>query len=311
MNDLLYSSFDLIVILGPTASGKTKLAVELADNLSGEIISADSRQVYKGMDIGTGKDIDEYTLAGNKINYHLIDILSPMEEYNVSKFQKDFNKAILKIKDRKKLPILCGGTGLYIKAILLDYNIPQVEPNIKLRKNLENFTTKELIDKLNKISLQESIKTPLDTRRRIIRAIEVAMTKENKINWNYKKSVIKHPLIFGIYYSRKIIRDRITKRLMERLNNGMIEEVKSLINSGITHDRLDSFGLEYRFINQFILGKTSKDEMITKLNVAIHQYAKKQMTFFRNMEKNGIKINWIKEGDLDNILNIINSKTNT
>ena len=311
MNDLLYSSFDLIVILGPTASGKTKLAVELADNLSGEIISADSRQVYKGMDIGTGKDIDEYTLAGNKINYHLIDILNPMEEYNVSKFQKDFNKAILKIKDRKKLPILCGGTGLYIKAILLDYNIPQVEPNIKLRKNLENFTTKELIDKLNKISLQESIKTPLDTRRRIIRAIEVAMTKENKINWNYKKSVIKHPLIFGIYYSRKIIRDRITKRLMERLNNGMIEEVKSLINSGITHDRLDSFGLEYRFINQFILGKTSKDEMITKLNVAIHQYAKKQMTFFRNMEKNGIKINWIKEGDLDNILNIINSKTNT
>ena len=311
MNDLLYSSFDLIVILGPTASGKTKLAVELADNLSGEIISADSRQVYKGMDIGTGKDINEYTLADNKINYHLIDILNPMEEYNVSKFQKDFNKAILKIKDRKKLPILCGGTGLYIKAILLDYNIPQVEPNIKLRKNLENFTTKELIDKLNKISLQESIKTPLDTRRRIIRAIEVAMTKENKINWNYKKSVIKHPLIFGIYYSRKIIRDRITKRLMERLNNGMIEEVKSLINSGITHDRLDSFGLEYRFINQFILGKTSKDEMITKLNVAIHQYAKKQMTFFRNMEKNGIKINWIKEGDLDNILNIINSKTNT
>ena len=301
-------SIDLIVILGPTATGKTKLAVEIADNLYGEIISADSRQVYRGMDIGTGKDINEYTRNGNKINYHLIDIIDPMEEYNVSRFQKDFNKTFLKIKDRNALPILCGGTGLYIKAVLMDFQIPKIKPDPIFRQYLEKFTLKELINKLNKTSNKLLIKTPLDTKRRVIRAIEVAINNNESVVQNKIKNSIQNPLIFGIDYTREIIRSRITKRLYDRLKNGMIEEVETLISKGITHQRLDSLGLEYRFINQFILGEISKEEMIIKLNTAIHQYAKKQMTFFRNMEKNGINIHWISEGNIDEILKIINCK---
>ena len=300
------SSIDLLVILGPTATGKTQLAIKLADELDGEIISADSRQVYRGMDICTGKDLDEYEHSGKSIPYHLIDIADPMEEYNVAQFQKDIYMVLSDIKARNKLPIVCGGTGFYIKAVLMDFQLSTVEPNKMLRQKLETWALEELIKELDNISPGTSAKTPVDTKRRVIRAIEVKMNKGKEEGARSKtKSKIRTPLVLGVEYPREIIRKRITIRLNERLENGMIEEVELLIQNGVTHERLNNIGLEYRFISRFLLKEITKDEMTTQLNTAIHRFAKKQMTFFRNMEKNGIKINWIPEGNFKVALNVI------
>ena len=300
---------DLLVILGPTATGKTQLAVQLAHKLSGEIISADSRQVYRGMDIGTGKDLNEYNFKGVSIPYHLIDIVAPIEEYNVAQFQKDYEKVSAEIRKRKKLPILCGGTGLYLKAVLLNFQLPTAEPNQQLREKLEFWTLENLIKELETISPGASVKTPLDTKRRVIRAIEIELgnTECGMGNANFRnpKSKIQNPIVLGIDYPREVIRERITTRLHYRFDNGMIEEVQALLKNGVTHERLDSFGLEYRFINHFLLGELKRDEMVEKLNTAIHRFAKKQMTFFRNMEKNGVKIHWIPEGDFETSLNLV------
>ena len=307
MNELI-NQFDNIVILGPTATGKTQLAVQLAHKLSGEIISADSRQVYRGMDIGTGKDLNEYNFKGVSIPYHLIDIVAPIEEYNVAQFQRDFQRVYSDIKERGKLPILCGGTGFYIKAVLMDFQLPKTEPDKQLRQRLENWELEDLINELETISPGASANTPVDTKRRVIRAIEVAKSRGRKKKTEKrtpKNSNFQNTTVIGIEYPREVIRERITKRLHSRLNNGMIEEVEALLIGGITHNRLDTLGLEYRFISRFLKGDYSKDEMTGLLNTAIHQFAKKQMTFFRNMEKNGIKIHWIPEGDFETVLKVI------
>ena len=310
MNQLI-NQFDNIVILGPTATGKTQLAVQLAHKLGGEIISADSRQVYRGMDIGTGKDLNEYNFKGVSIPYYLIDIVAPIEEYNVAQFQRDFQRVYSDIKERKKLPILCGGTGFYIKTVLMDFQLPKTEPDKQLRQELEAWKLEDLIKELEAISPGASANTPVDTKRRVIRAIEVVKgrEKENRKKETGKRkpenSNLQDTTVIGIEYPREVIRERITKRLHSRLNNGMIEEVESLLQNGVTHERMEILGLEYRFISRYLNGVYNKDEMTVLLNTAIHQFAKKQMTFFRNMEKNGIKIHWIPEGDFETALEVI------
>ena len=303
MRNSLNSSKDLLTILGPTASGKTKLAVQIAHKLNGEIISADSRQIYRGMDVGTGKDLGEYKQNAKSIPYHLIDIIDPLEEYNVAQFQKDFQRVSTDIRERDKLPILCGGTGFYIKAVLMDFQLPTAKPDKQLRQKLETWKLEDLIKELEAISPGASSRLLVDTKRRVIRAIEIAGARRQEAGDRNKK--ILNPLVLGVDYSREVIRERITRRLHERLINGMIEEVESLLYNGLTHERLDSFGLEYRFISRYLQGHLTKEEMTTKLNTAIHQFAKKQMTFFRNMEKNGIKIYWIPKGDFEKALKLI------
>ena len=304
---------DLLVILGPTATGKTQLAVQLAHKLNGEIISADSRQVYRGMNIGTGKDLNEYNFKSVSIPYHLIDIVAPIEEYNVAQFQRDFQRVYSDITKRNKLPILCGGTGFYIKAVLMDFQLPKAEPNKQLREKLETWELKELIKELEAISPGAFANTPVDPKRRVIRAIEVAKDRGQETEVRSKKmdkprSSIpdtRSPVVLGVDYPRTVIRKLITTRLHFRLENGMIEEVESLLQNGVTHERMEILGLEYRFISRYLNGVYNKDEMTVLLNTAIHQFAKKQMTFFRNMEKNGIKIHWIPEGDFETALEVI------
>ena len=309
MSQLLNISSDLLVILGPTATGKTQLAVQLADKLNGEIISADSRQIYKRMDIGTGKDLDDYELDNKIIPYHLINIADPTENYSVASFQKDFQRVFTGISKYNKLPILCGGTGFYIKAVLMDFQLSTAEPNKKLRQKLEKSSLQQLIQTLESISPGISKVKPIDTKRRVIRAIEVETenmgTKTQNAKFQIRQYAINNSLVIGIDYTREVIRERITKRLHKRLKNGMIEEVESLLMLGVTHERLERFGLEYRFISRYLKKLTTKDEMTTQLNTAIHRFAKKQMTFFRNMEKNGININWIPEGNFESALKVI------
>ena len=303
-------NYDLVTILGPTATGKTRLAVYLADQLKGEIISADSRQVYRGMDIGTGKDLKEYQLNEKNIPFHLIDISDPKEEYNVFQYQKDFQTAITYIRNQQNLPILCGGTGFYVKTILMDFHLPSVKPNKKLRQKLENWELDDLIQELESISPGASNYNLIDTKRRIIRAIELEMSNQKgnsikKIKSQNSQFKIQNPIVIGIEFERDVIRERITERLHQRLNQGMIKEVELLLENGITHERLESLGLEYRFISHYLQNQFTLNEMTEKLNTAIHQFAKRQMTFFRNMEKNGIKIHWIPEGNFKKSLEVI------
>ncbi|MBC8213647.1 MAG: tRNA (adenosine(37)-N6)-dimethylallyltransferase MiaA [Candidatus Marinimicrobia bacterium] len=295
---------DLIVILGPTATGKTGLAVKIANELNGEIISADSRQVYRGMDIGTGKDLEEYSIDGKKITHHLIDILDPSEDSSVFHFQKNFYRAYNDIISRDRIPILCGGTGMYIESILMNYEMIEVAPDFDLRQKLEQKSLEDLIIKLNSVNPKLHNTTDLTAKNRVIRAIEIAMattTADTKI----EKLRIDNHIVFGVDCAREIVRERITKRLYYRLENGMIEEVEALVKSGVPFDRLDYFGLEYRFIGQYLRGELSMEEMAKRLNIAIHQFSKRQMTFFRRMERRGIKINWVKNGDFEKAMDIL------
>ena len=287
----------LIVILGPTASGKTRLAVQLALQYNGEIISADSRQIYKSMDIGTGKDLKEYIIDDIKIPYHLINILNPQKNYSVFQFKKDFKKAYNKIKSNNKTAILCGGTGFYIESILLDYKISKTKPNHQLRKKLKDKDIDQLKNQLMQMDKKAFDSTYHVSKRRLIRSIEI-LEDNSELNMDVVgNSSIYDSLIFGVDIERSKILKKIKNRLNERLQEGMIEEVESLIASDISYERLNYFGLEYKFIGKYLSKEIQYNEMVEMLNNAINKFAKRQMTFLRRMEKRGIKIHWINRRD--------------
>jgi tRNA dimethylallyltransferase len=285
---------NLIVILGPTASGKTHLAAKLAYDLHGEIISADSRQVYKNMDIGTGKDLNQYIINGWRIPYYLIDIVAPENEFNLFEFQNRFYKIFSELIEKKILPVLVGGTGLYLESVLTGYNMPHAPMNQELRKDLNRKSKDELQKMLLALKPQLHNKTDLEDSERLIRAIEIERARSTK-DQTQKPDI--NAVVFGIRWERSTLRQRITVRLKERLEQGMIEEVMKLHTAGLTWTKLESFGLEYRFISQYLQRKITFDEMTNKLNTAIHQFAKRQETWFRRMEKKGIVINWLKSND--------------
>ncbi|MBC8311853.1 MAG: tRNA (adenosine(37)-N6)-dimethylallyltransferase MiaA [Candidatus Marinimicrobia bacterium] len=298
---------ELISILGPTATGKTGLAVQLANQLNGEIISADSRQIYRGMDIGTGKDLEEYSLNGKQIPYHLIDILDPTDDYNVCRFQTEFQTVYKAIHERKKLPILCGGTGLYLDSVLLNYRFEPIDANTELRENLESKSMEELVTKLRNLDPKLFENWNIDTKRRVIRGIELAMGNGNP-EINSAPDDLSKTCVLGVHYPREIIRERITSRLNYRLDNGMIEEVKELLKNGLPKERLNYFGLEYKFIRQFLDDEITKDDLFKLLNIAIHQFAKRQSTWFRRMEKRGVNIHWINRGDVNLAMEILEER---
>jgi len=291
---------NLITILGPTATGKTRLAAKLAQRYKGEIISADSRQVYIGMDIGTGKDYNDYAINNTKINYHLIDIVRPDQEFNLFMFKELFAKTFSDIISRNKLPFLVGGTGLYISSIIQNYDLKKADFNSSRINELEQMEIEDLRNLLLKLNSQIHYKRDLFSKERVIKTILVAEAKEGlkyfpKIN----------SLVLGVNMNRDEIKKRITERLKKRLDEGMVDEVKRLLESGITFERLASFGLEYKFISMLLQGKLSFDEMFQKLNTAIHQFAKRQMTWFRKMEREGVKIEWLNGADFDTACGII------
>ncbi|MBR1927969.1 MAG: tRNA (adenosine(37)-N6)-dimethylallyltransferase MiaA [Bacteroidales bacterium] len=290
LNEYLSGSIDLIVVLGPTASGKTRYAVELAHMASttgmAEILSADSRQVYRGMDIGTGKDLEEY----EEVPYHLIDIVPAGTRFDLYQWQEAFEKAYKDIRDRGRIPILCGGTGLYIEAATCGYSLPQVPPDEDLRGELEQYDIQELIARLSKLGPLPG-EGVLQSKRRVIRALEVALhEREHPV----RKSAFlpKKPYFIGTLVSREERNGRIDRRLDARLGGGLIEEVRGLLDSGIRPEDLMYYGLEYKFVTQHVLGILTYDEMRLLLSNAIHQFAKRQMTWFRGMEKDGITIHW-------------------
>jgi len=281
----------MITILGPTASGKTQLAAELAYKIGGEIISADSRQVYKFMNIGTGKDLNDYTVNGNQIPYHLIDIAEPGYEYNVFEFRKDFLSAYDHITSGGKIPVLCGGTGMYIEAAISNYSFAEVPENKELRKYLLKKDKEELINILASFKKIHNTSDTTDLQR-LLRAIEIEyFHKEHPAMLNTGKKI--STIIFGISFPRDIIRQRITERLRQRISAGLIDEVKLLNEKGIPYERLISYGLEYKFISLYLKASVTYEEMFTLLNTAIHQFAKRQMTWFRRMERKGFNIIWI------------------
>lgn len=283
---------DLITILGPTASGKTSVAVKLAAQIDAEIISADSRQVYRRMDLGTGKDIDEYTINGKNIPYHLIDIVEPGTKYNVYEYQKDFLKAYNDIRKRGKKVIVCGGTGLYLESILRSYRLSPVPQNEELRNRLKNKTLEELTYILKQYKSLHNT-TDVDSAQRAIRAIEIAdYYQHTPIDDRPFPTLTSFNI--GIDVDRETRRERITARLKQRLDNGMVDEVRALLNEGISPENLIYYGLEYKYLTLYVIGKLTYDEMFKQLEIAIHQFAKRQMTWFRGMEKRGVPIHWMK-----------------
>ncbi len=283
----------LIVILGPTASGKTHLATHLAHQIQGEIISADSRQVYRGMNIGTGKDLNEYRIDNQDIPYNLIDILDAGEQYHIHQFQQDFQRVFEAIASRNKLAILCGGSGMYLEAVLKGYEFTSIPINENLREELLQKTTEALLNEFHKNPSEYTQKADISTRKRLIRAIEINQFLSQNSDYQIPKPTIPKFIIFGLNPETEVRRISITKRLQERLQNGMIEEVKALIDSGISPDKLIFYGLEYKFITQYLTGELDYQTMVERLNVAIHQFAKRQMTYFRKMERDGLNINWL------------------
>ena len=286
----------MITILGPTASGKTPVAARLAAEIGGEIISADSRQVYRRMDIGTGKDLADYIVDGHQIPYHLIDICEPGTKYNLFEYQQDFFDVYEAIQSRDVVPILCGGTGLYIEAVLKGYKLSPVPQNQELRDSLEGKSLEELTQMLTELKAKNGSNmhntTDVDSCQRAIRAIEIE-------TYNLQHPMPKRELppvdslIIGIDIDRELRREKITSRLKTRLEQGMVEEVKALLDEGIPADDLIYYGLEYKFLTEYIVGKLSYDEMFSRLEIAIHQFAKRQMTWFRGMERRGFTIHWI------------------
>ena len=286
----------IITILGPTASGKTPVAVRLAAEIGGEIISADSRQVYRRMDIGTGKDLVDYNVDGRQIPYHLIDICEPGTKYNLFEYQQDFFDAYEDIRSRGAVPILCGGTGLYIEAVLKGYKLSPVPQNQQLRDELEGKSLEELTQMLSELKKKNGSNmhntTDVDSCQRAIRAIEIE-------TYNLQHPMPKrelppvNSLIIGIDIDRELRREKITRRLKTRLDEGMVDEVKALLDEGIPADDLIYYGLEYKFLTEYLTGQLSYDEMFARLEIAIHQFAKRQMTWFRGMERRGFTIHWI------------------
>ena len=281
----------MITILGPTACGKTAFAAHLASNIGGEIISADSRQVYRAMDIGTGKDLDDYIVEGKKVPYHLIDIADAGEKYNVFRYQHDFLEAYNDIRSRNVVPILCGGTGLYIESVLRGYHLSPVPQNHALRASLEGKTLEELTDILKGYKALHNT-TDTDTVQRAIRAIEIEdYCAKIPLEDRYFPEI--NSLVVGLDIERDLRREKITRRLKQRLDEGMVDEIRGLIEKGVSPDDLIYYGLEYKYLTLYVIGKISYEEMVRLLEIAIHQFAKRQMTWFRGMERRGIEINWI------------------
>lgn len=285
----------LLTILGPTASGKTTLATRLAYELKGEIISADSRQVYKGMTIGTGKDLDDYIVEGTPIPYHLIDICEPGTKYNLFEYQRDFLNAYENIVRRNRQPVLCGGTGLYIEAVLRGYQLSPVPQNRKLRSTLEGKSLEELTTILQELKAKNHStmhnRTDIDSPQRAIRAIEIEEYNLHTPTENRQVPPIPSTII-GTWVDRETRRTRITQRLKLRLEEGMVDEVRHLLQT-VTPEDLMYYGLEYKFVTEYVLGRTSYQEMFSRLETAIHQFAKRQMTWFRGMERRGLTIHWV------------------
>jgi tRNA dimethylallyltransferase len=284
--------YNLITILGPTASGKTSVAAKIASVLDGEVISADSRQVYRGMDLGTGKDYADYLVDGKPVLYHLIDIVDAGYEYNVYEYQKDFLRVFADITDRGKTPVMCGGSGLYLEAILKNYKLIQVPVNEKLREELDDKLLWELTEILRSYKDYLHNQTDIESSKRAIRAIEI------------EEYYLKHPeidtgmpeirsLVVGVKFDRDSRRKSITNRLKQRLKEGMLDEVKKLLDSGLTPEQLTYYGLEYKYMTQHLTGHLTFQQMFDSLNVAIHQFAKRQMTWFRRMENQGTEIHWL------------------
>ena len=281
--------FDLITILGPTASGKTSLAVALAADLNTEIISADSRQIYKRMDIGTGKDLEEYKYEDKEIQYHLIDICEPGYKYNLYEYQRDFNVVFQDLRTREKFPILCGGTGLYIETVLKGYSMPQVPENKELREKLKDKTLTELTSILKTYKTLHNT-TDVDSCKRAVRAIEIAEFYRNQQPEERKNKPL-NSFIVGVDIEREARRRKISERLQMRLNSGMVDEVRALLKEGISPDDLIYYGLEYKYLTEYLIGRLSYVEMVSKLEIAIHQFAKRQMTW--GMERRGFSIFWL------------------
>lgn len=282
---------DLITILGPTASGKTTFAANLAARLDSEIISGDSRQVYRRMDIGTGKDLADYEVDGKKIPYHLIDIAEPGYKYNVFEFQRDFLNAYQDISERGKMPILCGGTGLYIESVLKGYKLLPVPENKELRERLQNYSLTELTEMLKSYKTLHNT-TDVDTVKRAIRAIEIEEYYQSQ-----PKDVSAFPqinsVIIGVDIDREERRRKISARLRSRLDEGMVDEVHAILDSGVSPEDMIYYGLEYKYLTNYIIGNLTYEQMVGELEIAIHQFAKRQMTWFRGMERRGLKINWM------------------
>ncbi len=281
----------LITILGPTATGKTALAAEVAYCLGGEVISADSRQVFRGMDIGTGKDLADYHIHDIDIPYHLIDICDPAEEYNAYRFMGDFTVAFNYIVARGKAPVMCGGTGMYLDAVIRGYQLPDAPVDPEYRRSLEQYSDEELAERLaSYISLHNH--TDTETRDRLLRALEIA--EYGRIHpEGYRRLPAMQHRVFGISFPREVIIERIGLRLRQRLDEGMVDEVKRLIDNGIKPERLMRFGLEYRHCTRYLLGQCTRDELYRDLYTDIRRFAKRQMTWYRRMERNGVEIHWI------------------
>jgi tRNA dimethylallyltransferase len=284
--------YNLITILGPTASGKTAVAAKVASMLDGEVISADSRQVYRGMDLGTGKDYADYIVDGKPVPYHLIDIVDAGYEYNVFEYQKDFLKVFAEITEREKLPVMCGGSGLYLEAVLKNYKLIQVPINDELRQKLEGKSLGELTQILKTYKSDLHNQTDIENEKRAIRAIEIEEYYLSNPEIDTGMPDIRS-LVVGVKFDRLSRRKRITERLRQRFKEGMLDEVQRLLDSGLTPEQLTYYGLEYKFMTQHLTGQITWQEMFDGLNVAIHQFAKRQMTWFRRMEKQGIEIRWL------------------
>lgn len=285
------NKYDFITILGPTASGKTPFATALALHLDAEIISADSRQIYRKMDLGTGKDLEDYTIDGKDIPYHLIDIVDAGYKYNVFEYQQDFINAYNDIKSRGKNVILCGGTGLYLEAVLKGYKLLPVPENKELRESLQDKTLEELTQMLQQYKELHNT-TDVDTCKRAIRAIEIEeYYKSRPTEESYFPTL--NSLVIGVDIDREKRRQKISKRLQTRLDEGMVDEVRSILNDGVAPEDLIYYGLEYKYLTQYVIGELSYDEMVNGLEIAIHQFAKRQMTWFRGMERRGFLINWL------------------
>lgn len=283
----------LITILGCTATGKTTLAANLAYIADGEVISADSRQVYRGMNIGTGKDYADYTVQGTAVPHHLIDIAEAGTEYNVFRYQRDFRDVLQQIRVRNKLPILCGGSGLYLEAVLKGYHMPVISNDDDFLKEAENMTDESLVELLTRLKPLHN-KTDTEERSRTLQAILVArQAQQDLINLDVASFQPVPATIFGIDFPRDIVISRIAARLKQRLEEGMVSEVELLLASGISPERMMKYGLEYRFITLYLTGTINYAQLFEQLNIAIRQFAKRQMTWFRRMEKQGFRINWI------------------
>lgn len=285
------NNYELITIIGPTASGKTAFAAALAARLDTEIISGDSRQVYRSMDIGTGKDLADYVVDGKQIPYHLIDICNPGDKYNVFEYQHDFHKAFEEIRKKGKLPILCGGTGMYIESILRGFKLLDVPQNPALRESLKGKSLAELEQILASYKVLHN-KTDVDSAQRAIRAIEIEEFYKTEAPDKREYAPI-NSLIIGVDINRELRREKISRRLRARLDEGMVDEVRAILATGVKPEDLIYYGLEYKFLTLYIIGQLTYDEMVSQLEIAIHQFAKRQMTWFRGMERRGLHIHWL------------------